>query len=56
MVHYPIAIHKQQAYKEFNTLDLPIAAKLADEVVSLPIYYGLTEEDINNIITAINNY
>ena len=56
MVHYPIAIYKQKAYEEFKDLKLPIAEKLADEVVSLPLYYGLTEEEVNHIIDIINKY
>lgn len=56
MIHYPIAIHKQNAYKEFNNLNLPIAEKLAAEVVSLPMYYGLTDEEVEHIIKTINNY
>ena len=56
MIHYPKAIHKQDAYKEFNKLDLPIAEKLANEILSLPMYYGLTDEEINYIIDIINKY
>lgn len=56
LIHYPTAIHKQKAYIEFNDLELPIAEKYAAEVVSLPIYYGLTDEEIKYIIDVINNY
>lgn len=56
LIHYPTAIHKQNAYKEYNNLELPIAEKYAAEVVSLPIYYGLTDEEIQYIIDVINNY
>lgn len=56
MVHYPRAIHKQKAYEEFNELDLPIAEELASKVVSLPMYYGLSDEEINYIIDIINKY
>ena len=56
LVHYPIAIHKQKAYKEYNELNLPIAEKYANEVVSLPIYNGLKEEEIKYIINIINKY
>lgn len=56
MVHYPRAIHKQKAYEEFSELDLPIAEELASKVVSLPMYYGLSDEEINYIINTINKY
>ncbi len=56
MIHYPIAIHKQKAYQEFNDLNLPIAEELAKTVVSLPMYYGLTDEEVNYIIEKINKF
>lgn len=56
MVHYPKAIHKQKAYEEFNNLNLPLAEIFANEVVSLPMYYGLTEKEITHIIEVINKY
>lgn len=56
MIHYPIAIHKQKAYEEFNNLQLPVAEKLAAEVVSLPMYYGLTDEEVEKVINTINKY
>ena len=56
LIHYPIAIHKQKAYQEYNDLNLPLAEELADTVLSLPMYYGLEDEDINYIIDVINKY
>jgi dTDP-4-amino-4,6-dideoxygalactose transaminase len=37
VVHYPTPPHKQECYSAFRGLRLPIAEKLADEVLSLPI-------------------
>lgn len=54
--HYPTAMHKQKAYEEFSYLDLPIAEKIAREEVSIPLYYGLTEKEIDYIIETINKY
>ena len=58
MIHYPVPIHKQKAYEEYRDLigKLPIAEKLANEVLSLPIYPYMKEEDINLIIESINNF
>lgn len=56
LIHYPIPIHKQLAYKEMNNNNYPVAEKIAKEVVSLPLYYGLTEKEIDYIINIINNY
>lgn len=56
LIHYPVAMHKQEAYSEYNDLDLPIALEYARTEVSLPMYYGLTDEEISYVIDAINNY
>lgn len=56
LIHYPTAIHKQPAYKEMNNESYPIAEKIAREVVSLPMYYGMKEEQISYVINTINKY
>ena len=55
-IHYPISIAKQKAYKEDKLNDLPIASKIAKEELSLPMYYGMTDEEINYVIDVINKY
>lgn len=56
LIHYPTAIHKQNAYEEYNNLNLPIAVEKASKVVSLPMYYGLTDEEVDYVIDIINKY
>lgn len=64
-VYYPTPIHLLRPYVPgFIDLagqqppnrdwDLPVTTKAADEVLSLPVYPGLTEEDISRIIDAVN--
>ncbi len=56
LIHYPIAIHKQEAYQELNHLTLPITEKIHKEVLSLPISPVMTQEDIEKVVHIINNY
>lgn len=56
LIHYPTAIHKQKAYTEYNNYSLPIAEEMADEVISLPMFYGMTDEQIDYVIESINGY
>lgn len=56
VIHYPIEPHKQEAYKELSNLLLPISEKIHNEVLSLPIYPGLEEQDLFKIITLMNSY
>lgn len=55
-IHYPIPPHKQEAYREYNHIPLPIAEQLANEVVSIPIAPYLTDIDIQYIANAINQF
>jgi dTDP-4-amino-4,6-dideoxygalactose transaminase len=56
LVHYPIPPHKQQAYKNMNSLSFPISEKIHEEVLSLPISPVMTEEETDKIIEIVNSY
>jgi dTDP-4-amino-4,6-dideoxygalactose transaminase len=56
LIHYPIAPHKQDAYKNWVNMNLPISEKLHDEVISLPISPVLTNKEADKIITTLNLY
>lgn len=53
---YPIPPHKQQCYREYNRLPLPIAEQLADEILSLPMSAYLNESDVLEIARIINRF
>ncbi len=36
-----------------NSSNLPVATRIADEVICLPMYYGLTEEDMERVLNCI---
>lgn len=56
--HYPTPIHAQEAYSDLGLCegDLPIATEISNTVLSLPLYYGLNKEEINYVISTINNF
>lgn len=56
VIHYPIPPHKQKAYKEMNNLSFPIAEKIHDEVLSLPISPVLSDDEVKKISEALNTY
>lgn len=56
LIHYPIPPHKQAAYSEMNTLSYPLTEKIHAEVLSLPISPVMTDEEVNIVIEALNNY
>lgn len=56
LIHYPIPIHKQVAYRELNNLSFPITEKIHREVLSLPISPVMTDEEIKRVVQVINEY
>lgn len=58
LIHYPIPPHLSEAYAYLGHKrgEFPIAEKYADEVLSLPIYNGMTDEELDKVIKAINDY
>lgn len=54
--HYPIAIHNQKCYEKDNLGTFPLAEEISSTEVSLPMYYGMTDEEIKYVIDVINNY
>ncbi|WPU65826.1 DegT/DnrJ/EryC1/StrS family aminotransferase [Peredibacter starrii] len=56
LIHYPIPPHKQQAYKEFNSMSLPLTEKIHEEVLSLPIGPTMSQIDVETVISRINSF
>lgn len=56
VIHYPISIAKQDAYKNDALNDLPFAELISKEELSLPLYYGMSNKDISYVIDVINKY
>ncbi len=55
-VHYPTPPHKQDAYKEWNSLSFPVTEKIHDEVLSLPLYPSLDKDSIEKICKEVNDF
>lgn len=58
LIHYPIPPHLQNSYIHlgFKRGDFPIAEELADTMLSLPIWPGLTQSDVNYVANCIINF
>lgn len=56
--HYPIPMHMQECYKELNIPEgaLPIAEEISATQLSLPMFYGITDEQIQYVIDVINSF
>jgi dTDP-4-amino-4,6-dideoxygalactose transaminase len=58
LIHYPIPPHLQKAYSNlgFSKGDFPIAEEIADTCLSLPIWPGMTSEQVYTICEKIRKY
>ena len=56
--HYPIPMHLQDAYSNLGLKegDLPKAEEISRTVLSIPMYYGITEEQISYVVDVINSF
>jgi UDP-2-acetamido-2-deoxy-ribo-hexuluronate aminotransferase len=53
-VHYPRPLHRQPAYEAFApNCSCPVAERLADRVLSLPMSADLTLSDQDRVVTAL---
>lgn len=54
-IHYPVPVHLQPAYAEYAAQGkfLPITEAQAGEIVSLPIYPELTDEETEHVIRSV---
>lgn len=58
IIHYPIPPHLSEAYQYlgYQKGDLPVTEHLADTVLSLPIYNGMTREEQDTVIQTVNDF
>jgi dTDP-4-amino-4,6-dideoxygalactose transaminase len=56
VIHYPTPPHKQQAYKELNSLSFPISEQIHREVLSLPISPVMSNDEVHAVIKVVNAY
>ena len=56
--HYPIPMHLQECYKDlgYKAGDFPIAEEISRTELSLPMYYGMTDDQISYVIEKINEF
>lgn len=54
--HYPIPIYEQEAYRFLRSGEYPVTKRIASQELSLPMYYGITDEEIGYIIRLLNDF
>lgn len=56
--HYPVPVHLTRAYAHLGLGrgDFPVAELLADELLSLPLFPGISEAQLEAVVTAVSEY
>jgi len=56
LVHYPVAISRQQALTHMNPAHCPRAIAACDDVLSLPLYPALTDGEVADVAAAVCDF
>lgn len=56
LIHYPIPPHQQKAFPEWADKKLPVTEQIHREILSLPISPQMTDEEVERVIVAINQF
>lgn len=56
--HYPVPMHLQECYKNLNFKkgEFPVAEEICDTELSIPMYYGMTNDEIGYVVDKINEF
>ena len=56
--HYPIPIHLQECYQDLKLKkgDYPIAEEISATELSIPMFYGMKDEEIQYVIDSLNDF
>jgi dTDP-4-amino-4,6-dideoxygalactose transaminase len=57
-IHYPIPIHLQPAYKDLGYREgsFPVAETLAKQIISLPLFPEMREEEVGTVVHAFKEF
>nr|WP_315472196.1 DegT/DnrJ/EryC1/StrS family aminotransferase [uncultured Undibacterium sp.] len=56
MIHYPLPPHLQACYPEYAKHQLPLAQSLAQQCLSLPLWPGMSESAVSQVVNAIGGF
>ncbi len=56
LIHYPVPLPRQPAFASVKRGDCPVAARAAQEILSLPLHPRLTETDVERISSAVDAF
>ncbi len=57
-IHYPIPPHLSKCYEglDYKKGDFPITEKYSNDIISLPLYNFMTDDEISYVVEIVNKY
>ena len=55
-IYYPVPLHKQECFAQLSPTELPVAERLAEEVLSIPVYGELGEERRERVVQVVKSF
>lgn len=57
-VHYPVPIHRLGAYADLGLAagSLPVTERLAEQICTLPLFPGMSEEEVGRVVQAVQGF
>ena len=56
LIHYPVPIPRQPALAGEHPADCPVAARLCDAILSLPLHPALRDDEVDEIAAAVRAF
>ena len=56
LIHYPIPPHKQECYKDWNNMSLPVTEEIHNTIISLPISPVMEDFEVERVVEVVNSY
>lgn len=56
LIHYPVPIHKQECFREYNRIKVEKTEKIAGKILSLPVHPYLSEREVLRICKLIKKF
>jgi dTDP-4-amino-4,6-dideoxygalactose transaminase len=56
LVHYPVPLHRQKAFAEFNPARCPNADVVCSRVLSLPMHAFLTDGEVGRVVEGVRSF
>ena len=55
LIHYPIPLHKQDAYRGAQYPNLPVTENLAEQILSLPMWPHMNSQQLEETVSALRH-